>query len=161
MSMSWLHAAAELQLALLCHLLQDKIDRAGGEPLRKAKDKVASLRVRHGSLKQLIENRLYARCEALSCFMHCPALCMLLVRSHAMSSTPLLDTLLVAQLRTPPSKQAPYHTHHLFESAALQAKQAELSASATKKAVQLKASSKQLEKLKKDIAKLGECESAG
>lgn len=38
----------------------------------------------------------------------------------------------------------------------LQAKQAELSASATKKAVQLKASTKQLEKLKKDVAKLGE-----
>jgi hypothetical protein len=38
----------------------------------------------------------------------------------------------------------------------LQAKQAELSASATKKSVQLKSSAKQLEKLKKDVAKLGE-----
>ena len=38
---------------------------------------------------------------------------------------------------------------------ALQAKQAELTASATKKGVQLKASGKQLDKLNKDIAKLG------
>jgi len=37
----------------------------------------------------------------------------------------------------------------------VQAKQAELTASATKKGVQLKASSKQLDKLRKDIVKLG------
>lgn len=49
------------------------------------------------------------------------------------------------------------HSPPTYRVLALQAKQAELSASATKKAVQLKASSKQLEKLKKDIAKLGEC----
>jgi hypothetical protein len=38
----------------------------------------------------------------------------------------------------------------------LQTKQQEASASATKKAVQLKAAGKQLDKLKKDIAKSGE-----
>jgi hypothetical protein len=43
-----------------------------------------------------------------------------------------------------------------YPGCSLQAKQAELSASATKKAVQLKASTKQLDKLKKDVAKLGE-----
>jgi hypothetical protein len=42
-----------------------------------------------------------------------------------------------------------------------QTKQAELTASATKKGVQLKASSKQLDKLNKDIVKLGECDRMG
>jgi hypothetical protein len=32
----------------VCLCLQDKIDRAGGDPLRKAKEKVASLRVSRG-----------------------------------------------------------------------------------------------------------------